>query len=38
MQINEPKALQAVTDAFHAYERALMADDVVAMDGLFHDS
>lgn len=38
MQINEPVALQAVTDAFHAYERALMADDVAAMDGLFHDS
>lgn len=38
MQINEPKALQAMTDAFHAYERALMADDVMAMDGLFHDS
>lgn len=38
MQINEPAALQAVTEAFHAYERALMADDVVAMDGLFHDS
>jgi hypothetical protein len=35
MQINEPKALQAVTDAFHAYERALMSDDIAAMDGLF---
>ncbi len=38
MQINGSKALQTVTDAFHAYERALMADDVAAMDGLFHDS
>jgi len=37
MQINEPKALEAVTDAFHAYERALMSDDIAAMDALFRD-
>jgi len=37
MQINEPKAVQAVTDAFHAYERALMSDDIAAMDSLFRD-
>ena len=35
MQINNARAVQEVTDAFHAYERALMADDIAAMDGLF---
>lgn len=34
--IDDPIPLQEVTDAFHAYERALMADDVAAMDALFH--
>ncbi len=34
--IDDPVLLQEVTDAFHAYERALMADDVAAMDALFH--
>jgi hypothetical protein len=35
MQLNNPAALQEVTDAFYAYERALMADDIPAMDTLF---
>jgi len=30
--------LAEVIAAFHAYERALMADDVSAMDALFHDA
>lgn len=38
MTIDEPKALAEVTAAFHEYERALMADDVEAMDRLFHDA
>ena len=38
MTIDDPMLLQEVTAAFHAYERALMADDVAAMDGLFHDA
>lgn len=36
--INDPQALAEVTAAFHAYERALMADDIPAMDALFHDA
>lgn len=36
--IDDPVLLQEVTAAFHAYERALMADDVPAMDALFHDA
>ena len=35
MHLNDPTAMQEVTDAFHAYERALMADDIAAMDALF---
>lgn len=38
MTIDEPETLAEVTAAFHAYERALMADDVAAMDALFHDA
>jgi len=38
MTIDDPVLLQQVTDAFYAYERALMADDVPAMDALFHDA
>lgn len=38
MKIDDPVLLQEVTAAFHAYERALMADDVAAMDALFHDA
>ena len=38
MTINQPDALAEVTAAFHAYEAALMADDLAAMDALFHDA
>lgn len=38
MRINDPAALAEVTAAFHAYERALMEDDIPAMDALFHDA
>ena len=38
MTIDDPLLLSEVTAAFHAYERALMADDVAAMDALFHDA
>ena len=38
MTIDDPKVLAEVTAAFEAYERALMADDVPAMDALFHDA
>ena len=38
MRINDPELLREVTDAFHVYERALMADDIPAMDALFHDA
>lgn len=36
--INDPDTIAKVTAAFHEYERALMADDVPAMDALFHDA
>jgi hypothetical protein len=38
MRINDPVLLAEVTHAFHSYELALMADDVAAMDALFHDA
>jgi hypothetical protein len=38
MTIDDPVLLEEVTAAFHAYERALMADDIAAMDALFHDA
>ncbi len=38
MLINDPIAVAEVTAAFYAYERALMADDIPAMDALFHDA
>lgn len=38
MTINDPALLVEVTAAFHAYERALMTDDLPAMDTLFHDA
>ena len=38
MTIDDPHLLEEVTQAFQAYERALMADDVAAMDALFHDA
>jgi ketosteroid isomerase-like protein len=38
MTINEPAAHAEVTAAFHAYEAALMANDVPVLDALFHDA
>lgn len=38
MKIDDPILLAEITEAFQAYERALMADDVPAMDALFHDA
>lgn len=38
MRIDDPALLAEVTAAFEAYERALMADDVPAMDALFHNA
>ena len=38
MTIDDPVLVQEVSDAFYAYERALMADDIAAMDALFHDA
>jgi len=38
MLINDPATLAAVTDAFHRYERALMANDIEALDRLFWPS
>jgi len=38
MIIDDPEILAEVTAAFHSYERALMADDVPAMDRLFADA
>ena len=36
MTIDDPQVVAEVTAAFHDYERALMADDIAAMDALFH--
>ena len=36
MQVDESGVRAEVTAAFYAYETALMADDIVAMDALFH--
>ena len=36
MIIDDPRALAEVTIAFHAYEKALMDDDLAALDALFH--
>lgn len=38
MQLNDPVLLKEVTEAFYAYETALMADDIPAMDRLFRDA
>jgi len=38
MIIDDPVVLAEVTAAFYEYERALMADDVPAMDRLFADA
>ena len=34
--IDLPEVITEVTAAFHAYEHALMHDDIAAMDALFH--
>ncbi|UXA51554.1 oxalurate catabolism protein HpxZ [Xanthomonas prunicola] len=34
--IDLPEVIAQVTEAFDAYERALMRDDIAAMDTLFH--
>ena len=36
MIIDDPVLLAEVTAAFNTYERALMVDDIAAMDALFH--
>lgn len=38
MTVNDPDVVAEVTAAFREYERALMADDVPAMDRIFHDA
>jgi len=38
VKINDPVLLEQVTAAFYEYERALMEDDIAAMDRLFHDA
>jgi hypothetical protein len=38
MNIDNPALLAEVTAAFHEYERALMEDDIPAMDRLFHEA
>lgn len=38
MIVNAPDIVAEVTAAFMAYEAALMADDIAAMDRLFHGS
>jgi len=38
VKINDPALLAEVSAVFEAYERALMADDIPAMDALFHDA
>ena len=37
MTIDDPRVLAEVQAQFDAYERALMADDLPALDALFHD-
>ena len=38
MEINHPETLAEVTAAFLAYERALVGNDLEALDGFFWDS
>lgn len=38
MIVDDPTVVAEVRAAFDAYERALMTDDVPAMDALFHDA
>src|SRR5262245_15318861 len=37
MEIDRPDVLKEVQDIFDRYERALMANDVETLNGLFHD-
>ncbi len=36
--VDDPQVLAEVGAAFDAYERALMVDDLAALDALFHDA
>ncbi len=38
MILDDPTVIAEVTAAFNAYEAALMADDIPAMDALFHSA
>lgn len=38
MKINDPTSLAEVTAAFQRYEKALMEDDIAAMDDLFRQA
>jgi len=38
LEINNPETLAEVTAAFHAYERAFVANDLDALDGFFWES
>ena len=38
MEVNIPEVVAEVRAAFDEYERALMADDISAMDRLFHNA
>lgn len=38
MIMNDPRVIAEVTARFERYERALMADDLVELDALFHDA
>ena len=35
MKVNDPDIVKEVTAAFHRYEKALMEDDIAAMDDIF---
>jgi len=37
MKLNDPVRRKEVSDAFYAYEAALMADDIAVMDRLFRE-
>jgi hypothetical protein len=38
MDVNAPEVLRSLTQAFEAYERALQANDIEALNALFWDS
>ncbi len=38
MMVDDPQVIAEVTTVFRAYEAALMADNIPAMDALFHDA